>query len=133
MKRAFTIFLAAVLAAGFCCLSGCARYVSKYFAVAFVHSNESDNAYMSFYTFKGTMVFKLKCKDAGQRIRYSAKLESGSAAVYTDCGDGKTELLSVGAGDETASVGGQIGKGTVYVIVETDGECTNGDFRFELE
>ncbi len=132
MKKAFAIFLAAILVMCICSFSGCSRYTSKYHAVAFVHSNESDKAFMSFYTFKGTMVFKLKCKNT-QQLRYTAKLESGSADVYLDCGDGKTELFAVSAGDEVGSAVGQLEKGTVYVLVETNGTCQNGNFEFELE
>ena len=112
-------------------LAGCG-YTSSYKAVALVHSNKAETAYMSFYEFTGTMVFKLKCKGQ-EEIRYAVKLEEGSAAVYYDCGGGKTELVAVRDGDETGGAAGSLQNGTVYVIVKTDGTCRNGDFRFELE
>ena len=31
------------------------------------------------------------------------------------------------------SHGGYVESGTVYIIVETDGVCQNGDFRFDLD
>ncbi len=115
------------------CLSGCAKYTSHYSATAHVHSNESDHAFMSFWKFEGRMVFKLKCKGADETLAWSAKLGTGSATVYYDCGDGKTELCAVRAGDETQSVLEGLKPGTVYVIVEADGHCENGDFHFDIQ
>ena len=115
------------------CLSGCGKYASHYNATAFVHSNESDSAFMSFWKFEGNMVFQLKCKQAGQSLAYTAKLETGSATVYYDRGDGKTELCALNAGDETESTLEELKPGTVYVIVEADGQCENGDFHFDIK
>ena len=115
-------------------LSGCVRYSSHYQAVGFVHSNESRSAFMSFYTFDGRMVFKLKCSDASsQQLRYTAKLESGTAVLSCDCGAGQQALCTVASGDEADAVFAPLREGTVYILVETDGKCQNGDFRFELE
>ena len=113
-------------------LTGCSTYKSHYKAVGFVHSNESASSYMSFYSFDGRMVFKMKSTGEGD-LTYSAKLESGSATVYYDYYGTKTELFSVSAGEEISSHGGYVEAGTVYVIVETDGECKNGDFQFSLD
>ena len=124
----------ALLLAFLCFLSGCGGYASKYSAVGFVHSNTSDAAFMEFYRFEGTMVFRLKCRDAAaETIRCSGRLESGSAAVSYDCGGGKTELFAIGAGEEIESAVGQLAAGTVYIIVETSGACENGAFRFEID
>ena len=113
-------------------LTGCSAYSSRYRAVGFVHSNESASSFMNFYTFDGRMVFKMKSSGEGE-LTYTAKLESGNATVYYDSNGSKTELFSVSAGDELHAHGGYVEAGTVYVIVETDGECRNGDFRFSLE
>ena len=132
MKRhVLTLLAVATLLA--VCLSGCGKYQSHYSATAFVHSNESDSAFMNFWKFEGNMVFRLQCKEAEQSLTYTAKLETGSATVYYDCGDGKTELCAVSAGDETASTLDGLKPGTVYVIVETDGKCENGDFHFDIQ
>ena len=112
-------------------LTGCSNYVSSYKAVGFVHSNKASSAFMSFYSFDGRMVFKLKSAGEGD-LKYSAETESGSAKVYYDYNGEKTELFSVNGGDEIESHGGYIEKGTVYIIVETDGECQNGAFDFEI-
>jgi hypothetical protein len=113
-------------------LAGCRNYSSKYKAVGVVYSNEASSAFMNFYSFDGRMVFKLKSTEEGD-LKYSAKLESGSATVYYDYYGTKTELFSVSGGDEIDSHGGYIETGTVYVIVETNGECQNGEFHFDLE
>ena len=112
------------------CSFGCGGYKSKYRAVGFVHSNDTESAYMSFYTFEGTMVFKFHTTRESD-IKYSAKLESGSATVYYDY-SGKQELFSVKGGEELDSRGGYVDNGTIYVIVETDGECMNGEFSFRI-
>ena len=112
-------------------MTSCGKYTSKYKAVGFVHSNESSTAFMSFYSFDGKMVFKLKSTGDGD-LKYSAKLESGNAVVYYDYYGTKTELFSVSSGDEMESHGGYVEAGTVYVIVETSTECRNGDFHFSL-
>ena len=113
-------------------LAGCDRYSSHYNATAFVHSNESKSAFMSFWKFEGRMVFKLKSTGEGD-IRYSGSLEEGSAAVYYDYYGTKTELFTVSGGEKAESRGGYIETGTVYIIVETDGQCLNGSFDFAVE
>lgn len=112
------------------CSFGCGGYKSKYKAVGFVHSNNTESANMSFYTFDGRMVFKLHTTRESD-IKYSAKLESGSATVYYDWA-GKQELFSIKGGEELDSRNGYVDNGTVYIIVETDGECMNGEFSFSI-
>ena len=129
MKKVLSFF-AAVLT--LILLAGCGTYSSKYRAVGLVHSNESASAYMGFYTFDGRMVFRLKSTGEGS-LHYSADLESGSAAVYYDSYGTKSELFSVNGGEVLDSFGGYVEAGTVYIIVETSGECRNGHFRFCLE
>lgn len=113
-------------------LASCSKYSSKYKAVGFVHSNTSTSAMMEFYTFDGRMVFRLNSAGEGA-IKYSAKLESGSATVYCDYLGTESELFSINSGDEMDSLGGYVETGTVYIIVQTDGECRNGNFQFTLD
>ncbi len=110
--------------------SGCKTYISSYKALGFVHSNNSDSASMSFWSFDGRMVFKLESKKEGD-ISYTAKLESGSATVYYDF-YGKSQLFSIKGGEEFDTRNGYVEAGTVYIIVETDGKCKNGEFHFSL-
>ena len=122
MKKIVILLVSAMLALS---LAGCGKYVSSYKALGFVHSNKSDSAYMSFASFEGRMVFKLKSSGEGD-LKYSARLESGSAVVYYDFYGDKQELFSISGGEEADSRGGYVEAGTVYIIVETDGSCQDG-------
>ena len=115
------------------CVSGCGRYRSRYKAVGLVTTASTMNGFINFYSFDGTRVFKLSNKKGteGQLI-YSARLEEGSAAVFYDIGGEKAELFTIHGGEETDDVFTLPGSGTVYVIIETEGKCQNGEFRFEI-
>ena len=127
MKKITALILSAALLFP---LAGCGRYVSHYKAVGFVHANQSDSAFMSFYSFDGRMVFKLK-SPAGAVLHYAAKLESGSAVVYYDDSGTKRELCTLHAADSVEPSDVPVEKGTLYIIVETDGACKNGEFQFD--
>ena len=129
MKKIVIPLVSAMLALS---LAGCGKYVSSYKALGFVHSNRSDSAFMSFASFEGRMVFRLKSSGEGD-LKYSARLESGSAVVYYDFYGDRQELFSISGGEEADSRGGYVEAGTVTVIVETDGSCQNGEFRFSLD
>jgi hypothetical protein len=128
MKKICILLVSAILIV---MLTGCGKYTSGYNAVGFVHSSGSDSAFMNFYSFKGRMVFKLKSSGEGE-LKYTAKLESGNATVYYDFFGTKQELFSISSEEELDSHGGYVEAGTVYIIVETDGTCKNGEFRFSL-
>ncbi|MBQ7152533.1 MAG: hypothetical protein IJR83_01175 [Clostridia bacterium] len=132
MKKALAITLLCCMLLAVC--ASCSAYTSTYSAVGFVHSNTSSKGVMNFYTFKGTMVFKLKCDGAeGRKLVYEARLESGNIRVSCDSGAGEETLFSVGA-DGNASGSLELhAKGTVYVIVRADEKCTNGDLSFTIE
>lgn len=132
-KQVSTVFAAAIAALLMLALSGCGGYTSHYKAVAFVHTNTTKTASMSFSRFEGVMVFKLKCKSADEKISYSAKLENGSAKVFYDCNGTKTELFSVNSGDDISEIGGALQKGTVYIIVELSEAGQDGHFNFEIQ
>ncbi|MGM9658119.1 MAG: hypothetical protein ACI3W9_03925 [Eubacteriales bacterium] len=132
-KQVYTALIAVVMTLLLLTLSGCNGYTSHYKAVAFVHTNTTKNASMSFSSFEGTMVFQLKCESADERISYSAKLENGSAKVFYDCNGTKTELFSVNSGDDISEIGGVLQKGTVYIIVEMSGVGQEGHFNFDIK
>ena len=129
MKKVATLLLSLLLLLSF---TGCGQYTSSYKAVGFVHSERSDSASMSFYSFDGRMVFKLKNTHHGS-LNCSASLETGNAAVYSVCSGEKTALFSISGGEELGPYSFDVENGVVYVIVETDGKCGNGSFRFELK
>lgn len=132
-KHFFTALLVIVIVLISSILSACNSYRSHYNAVAFVHTNTHENAYMSFSSFEGTMVFRLKCKSADKKISYSAKLDKGSAKVYYDCNGTKFELFSVNSDEDISGIGGELQKGTVYIIVQTSERSKNGRFNFEIK
>lgn len=131
-KKKFLIKTTVIIAAILVLLSSCGKYTSSYKAVGFVHSNETTSAFMSFYSFDGEMVFSCSAKREGD-ISFTAALESGSADIYYDCFGEKTLLFSISSGDEITSRGGYFEKGPVYIIVESNGQCMNGSFTFNLE
>lgn len=113
-------------------LAGCGGYSSSYRATLLVRSETPDSSYMSFYTLDGRMVFRMKSAE-GQRLRYEAELEDGSLTVYYDCGGGKEELCRLRGGEARNDETEPLGKGTVYIILETSGKCSGGKFTFEID
>lgn len=132
MKTNYRMLIVIVMLFGMLCMTGCAKYTSSWSASLYVHSNTSDSASMSFWTFTGTEVQTLKCKDETGTLKYSAKLEIGSATVYIDYDGEKKELFKIGAGEEIEDSFDGLKKGKIYVIVETDGKCEEGKFEFAI-
>ena len=131
MKKIISLALAAITLVVAVCLVGCSGYSSSYITTNCVRTNNPKSATLNFGSLKGSMVFTFKCDD-GDKIGYTAKLEDGDATVYFDNGGGKAELFKIGAGDEISSRGDALVKGTVYVIIKTDGKCTGGEFDFKI-
>ena len=132
MRKLLCGLIAAVIALSVICVAGCDDYSSHYKAVGFVHSNTSESSYMSFYEFEGTMVFKMKCETGDGQLKYSAKLGEGVATVFCDCNGAKQELFTVRGGGDQKESSVKVDKGTVYVIVETSGNCSNGELHFDI-
>lgn len=115
-------------------LTGSIRYTSSFTATMCVESSRSKSASLHFSTLKGTKVLKMK-HDGSENayIEYSGKIESGKLTVYYDDDGTKKELFSLSAGESADSVSDALKKkGTVYIIVETDGKCTEGKFEFKI-
>lgn len=132
MKK-FVLFVAVcIMIAGN--LTGCSvnKYTSHWNAVAFVHSNTSQKANMSFSSFEGTIVYKLNCKGEGETLHYSSTLESGSADVFYDNAGEKVLMFSVKGGSDADGLVSDLQKGKIYIIVETTEKCTEGQFKFEI-
>lgn len=117
-------FIAAALSA--LIMSGC--YSSDYNAVGFVHSNTSHEAYMDFYKFDGRIVFDLDADDG--EVSYSGELESGEITVSYDADGEKTELFSLKAGEQINDILTLPKGSSVYIIVETESPCENGELNF---
>ena len=129
-KRICAVVCAAAL---FLCLAGCGGRASHYRAVGCVHTNTDSNAALSFFEFEGTMVYKLKLKDKSEGdIKYTAELESGNVTVSYEYVGTEAELFRLTSGEKLDSSGGYIEKGTVYIIIKTEGKCTNGSFKFSI-
>ena len=78
------VILALVMALATLSFTGCGKYTSSWSASAYVHTNTSSYAYMDFWTFKGTQVHTLKCKNESGTLTYSGKLEKGNVIVWRD-------------------------------------------------
>ena len=133
MKKLSKVILVLVMVLASLCFTGCGKYRSSWSASAYVHSNTSSSAYMNFWTFKGTQVHTMKCKNESGTLTYSGKLEKGNAVIYVDYDGVKKELFRISDGEEVNSSINDLEKGTVYVIFETEGKCENGEFEFNLE
>lgn len=127
-KRIFLLIAAFIIFI----MTGCGGYISSYKAAGFVRSNTSSSTYMNFWSFEGRMVFRLHAKAEGE-LKYTASLEKGNLTVFYDNNGTKSELFSLKDGETADSSGGYVEEGTVYIIVETDGKCENGELRIGLE
>ena len=130
MKRTVTLSLALLFLV--LALAGCGKYVSSYSAVMHVRHNDSDSAWTSFHEYRGTDVFTLKFGGETAKIRYTGTLETGSLTVYYDRGDAKEVLFTAKAGEEIDACSEPFSAETVYVILETDETCKDGNFSFEI-
>lgn len=132
LRRPAALLLAAALLLSLFCLNGCGDYKSKFFAVGFVHSNEPASAFMTFHSFEGTYVFRMKCRDDAAHLQCDAKLETGELTVSCVSGGEKTALFTLRGGEETRDAQFALANGTVLVLVETNGRCENGDLTFAI-
>lgn len=111
-------------------LTGCGKYSSTYTATLFVHNNFVKKATMHFSTFKGRMVFKLKCDN--EKISYTATLGAGDAIIYYDYQDEKKVLFQLHEGEEINSSSEAITSSKVYVIVEFEQVGHDGKIDFNV-
>ncbi len=123
-----------ILLAGLACLTSCTKYSSHYSAVMLVQTNTQKEASVHFSTLSGRMVLKMKStSDSEQRLDYSVSLGEGSLSIKVDCAGTTTDLPGLNGGDSHSGNLDNIGVGTVYVIIETDGKCRDGKLEFTLE
>ena len=133
MKKACLVL---VLMLTFFMLCGCGKYVNSYSAIILMTSCHGDEASMEFSTFKGTYNFKLKRQGSAEHtLDFESSLAEGEMNIYIGV-DGEKELLRTVKGgesyDETIALNDKYdNEKAVYIILETDGECKDGDFEFE--
>ena len=113
------------------CFNGC-KYVSSFSATVCIHSSSSDSGSIQFESLTGTYVFKMK-PESTNTLYYTAKLGSGSLKVYYDNDDEKKELFTLNSGEAKEFTLTPLKSGTLYVIIETNGKCENGDLSFSLK
>ncbi|MCR5066455.1 MAG: hypothetical protein K6A14_00145 [Erysipelotrichaceae bacterium] len=113
-------------------LTGCSRHLNSYRAIGLFRSSNSRKATLNFYRLNGRIVFSLRYDD-GQRLVCTGHLQEGNVTVYYDIEDTENQLFALTGEQETSQVIAMSGKGSVYVIIETDGECINGSFSFAIE
>ena len=131
-KIGFVLVLVLTLAL----LCSCDGYVKSYSATILITSCQGDEASMEFDTFKGIYDFKLKREGAAEHaLDIEASLAEGEINIYIGV-DGEKELLRTVKGgdsyDETITLDDKYdNEKTVYIILESAGKCTGGDFEFE--
>lgn len=136
MKKTERIIIAAVVFALCFLLSACgSKYVSHYSAAMMVSTNTADEASVSFDSFSGTYIMKLKNHGADEVfLSYEATLGDGNINVSYDYHGEKRNLFEIEANGSVAEKTETFtGNKTVYIIIESDGKCSEGSFSFVLE
>ena len=133
MKKAY---IALILVLTVIMLCGCSGYVKNYSATILITSSFGDEASMKFATFSGTYNFKLKRDGAAEHsLDLEASLEEGEMNIYIGVNGEKELIYTVKGGethDKTLALDEKYdNENTVYVILESIGKCTKGDFEFE--
>lgn len=136
MKKIAGIIIAVATLVLCFALSACENgYESHYRATMMVRKNTSNEASVSFDSFNGTYVIKLKNDNADEAfITYDATLGEGNIKVYYDFNEEKLNLFEL---KTNGSVEGKsetfTGNQTIYIIIESEGNCNEGSFSFALE
>ena len=136
MKKFASVIFAVVTSMLCFTLAACGnKYVSHYSAMLMVRENTSNKASVSFDSFSGTYVIKLKNNGTDEVfITYEATLQEGNIKVSYDYNDEKMNLFEI---KTNGSVDSQTetftGNKTIYIIIESDGKCNDGSFSFVLE
>lgn len=133
MKRVCIVLL---LCFALIMLCSCGGYVKSYSASLLFASSHGDDASMEFRTFRGTYNFKLKRDGAAEHtLDVEASLAEGEINIYVGIDGEKDFLCSVKGGesyDKTIVLDSKYdNEKTIYVILESTGKCTKGDFEFE--
>lgn len=136
MKKFFSVLIAAMMLVMCFTLSACVdKYTSSYTATLMVRTNTANEASVSFDTFKGTYVIKFKNKgDCETFITYNITLKEGKMQVYYDYDGKKLHLFEIENNDSTTGkLKVPASNNTIYIIIESEGKCTEGRCSFILE
>lgn len=136
MKKFASVIVATVVVVLCFTLSACGtKYKSKYNAKLMAEEIKTNEASVSFDSFSGTYVIKFNDKgDNKVSISYKATLKEGNVKVYYDYNDEKLDLFAIGAAGSKEGKTEAFTRGnTIYVIIESDGNCGEGKFSFTLE
>lgn len=136
MKKFFGVLIAAMMLVMCFTLSACVdKYTSSYTATLMVRTNTANEASVSFDTFKGTYVIKFKNKgDSETFITYNITLKEGKIQVYYDYDGKKLHLFEIENNDSTTGkLKVPASNNTIYIIIESEGKCTEGRCSFILE
>ncbi len=136
MKKFASVIIAVVTLILCFTLSACGnKYISHYSATLMVRTNTSNKASVSFDSFSGIDVIKLKNNSADEVfISYEATLGEGNVKVHYDFNDEKLNLFDIETdGSAKGKTETFTGNKTIYIIIESDGKCSDGNFSFVLE
>ena len=130
------ICIALVLLLSMVLLCGCGGYVKSYSATFMIASCHGDEGSVEFAGFRGTYNLKLKRDGAAEHtIDFEASLAEGEMNVYVGVNGEKELIRTVKGGehyDETIRLDAKYdNEKVIYVILESEGKCVDGDFEFE--
>jgi len=128
LKKSIVLTLVAASLA----LAGCSDYKSSYSATSHIEVFTDDSAEISFGSLQGTEAVKIGEDMKDFSLEYDAELGEGSITVYYDNDGTKKELFKLESGEKADSEI-ELEAGPVNIILETDGECKEGDFEFKIK
>ena len=132
------ISFALVLILALVTLCGCEGYVNKYMASYLVTSCLGNEADMEFKSFDGVYNLRLRRDGVAEHtLDYEASLAEGEMNVYIGI-DGDKELLFTIKGGESLDAKITLDSKydeaeKIYIILESEGKCSGGDFEFEYD
>lgn len=136
MKKFLSALIATLMLVVCFTLSACGdKYTSSYSATLMVRTNTASKASVSFDTFNGTYVMKLKNEDGRKAaITYNIALKEGKIQVYYDYDGNKLHLFEIENNDSTTGkLNVPASDKIIYIIIESEGKCNEGKFSFILE
>ena len=132
MKKLLALLLIAAMVLG---LAGCSGYVSSYRATILITSGSgSDRCSLSADSFDGKYVFHLRHNGKENALSFSASVGEGSVTVSYAVGQDETVLCSLQSGQavtDHVDLPENLRRGTIYVIIRTDGKAK--DLKVNVE